>query len=54
MNNKFLRWLDSVINTLAKNYTLWIVGAHEARGFRDVRQRVSGFTQVVGGRLEAE
>ncbi len=29
-----------------------IVAALEARGFRDVRQRVSGLTQVVGGRLD--
>jgi SAM-dependent methyltransferase len=29
-----------------------IVGALEARDFRDVRQRVSGFVQVVGGRLD--
>jgi ubiquinone/menaquinone biosynthesis C-methylase UbiE len=28
-----------------------IVGALVERGFRDVRQRVSGLTQIVGGRL---
>jgi SAM-dependent methyltransferase len=28
-----------------------VAGALRERGFRDVRQRVSGFTQVVGGRL---
>jgi len=29
-----------------------ITGALEARGFHDVRQRVSGFTQIVGGRRD--
>lgn len=27
-----------------------VTGALEARGFHDVRQRISGFTQIVGGR----
>jgi len=29
-----------------------VTGALEARGFHDVRQRVSGFTQIVGGRRD--